>query len=153
MAPEDAERLALKVEVFIEPLPHSFGPRFMFDSAMIKAISEEWRQQGTYISDLIVPSPSDNWGHLSVTYARPGGTSLPVDLIHFPGGRNLEGVDFIDSAGLGEMASAYITITNMGGKMKLLHTQDRVNSMLHVTKLYTLLVTYMDETEALASFA
>jgi anti-sigma B factor antagonist len=65
---------------------------------------------------------------------------------------NLAEVSYIDSAGLGEMASAYITVTNMGGKMKLLHTQDRVNSMLHVTKLYTLLVTYTDESAALASF-
>ena len=65
---------------------------------------------------------------------------------------NMAGVDYIDSAGLGEMASAYITVANMGGKMKLLHTQDRVNTMLHVTKLYTLLVTYADETVALASF-
>jgi anti-sigma B factor antagonist len=66
---------------------------------------------------------------------------------------NLAEVSYIDSAGLGEMASAYITVTNMGGKMKLLHTQDRVNSMLHVTKLYTLLVAYTDESVALASFA
>ena len=66
---------------------------------------------------------------------------------------NLAGVSYIDSAGLGEMASAYITVTNMGGKMKLVHTQERVSSMLHVTKLYTLLVTYSDEAVALASFA
>jgi len=65
---------------------------------------------------------------------------------------NLAEVSYIDSAGLGEMASAYITVTNMGGKMKLLHTHGRVNSMLHVTKLYTLLVTYTDESVALASF-
>ena len=66
---------------------------------------------------------------------------------------NLAGVDYIDSAGLGELATAYITVTTMGGKVKLLNTQGRVNSMLHVTRLYTLLVTYTDEAEALASFA
>jgi anti-sigma B factor antagonist len=66
---------------------------------------------------------------------------------------NLAEVSYLDSAGLGEMASAYITVTNMGGKLKLLHTQERVNSMLHVTKLYTLLVAYTDESVALASFA
>jgi anti-sigma B factor antagonist len=66
---------------------------------------------------------------------------------------NLAGVDHIDSAGLGELAGAYVTINYLGGKMKLVHAQDRVNSMLHVTKMYTLLVTYTDEAEALASFA
>ncbi|HWE36675.1 MAG TPA: hypothetical protein VG406_08915 [Isosphaeraceae bacterium] len=92
---EDAERLALKVEGFMGHLPHEFGPRFLFDSAMIKAICEEWSQQGTYLSDLIIPFPSDEWGHLSVTYARHGGSSVPVDLILLPGGRGLEGADLL----------------------------------------------------------
>ena len=65
---------------------------------------------------------------------------------------NLGGVEYIDSAGLGEMASAYITVTNLGGKIKLANTRHRLNSMLHVTKLYTLLTTYSDESEALESF-
>jgi anti-sigma B factor antagonist len=66
---------------------------------------------------------------------------------------NLAEVSYIDSAGLGEMASAYITVTNMGGKVKLVHAREKVHSMLHVTKLYTLLTTYATEAEALASFA
>lgn len=65
---------------------------------------------------------------------------------------NLEGVSYIDSAGLGELASAYITVSNLGGQLKLANTQDRVNSMLHVTKLSTLLVTFPNEEAALASF-
>jgi hypothetical protein len=95
MGCEDAERLALKVEEFIDRLPQSFGPRFMFDSMMIKAICEEWSRQGTYISDLIVPFPSNEWGHLSASYARPNGTSVPVDLILFPGSQDLDGVDLL----------------------------------------------------------
>ena len=66
---------------------------------------------------------------------------------------DLSKVPYIDSAGLGEMASAYITVTNMGGKVKLVHAQEKVHSMLQVTKLYTLLTTYTSEAEALASFA
>ncbi len=92
---EDAERLALKVEEFMGHLPNEFGPRFLFDSGMIKAVCEEWSRQGTYLSDLIIPFPSDEWGHLSVAYARHGGSSVPVDLILFPGGRGLEGVDLL----------------------------------------------------------
>jgi anti-sigma B factor antagonist len=65
---------------------------------------------------------------------------------------NLEGVSYIDSAGLGELASAYITVSNLGGQLKLVNTQDRVHGMLQVTKLYTLLVTFPDEEAALASF-
>jgi hypothetical protein len=95
MACEDAERLALKIEEFIGHLPHSFNARFKFDSAMTKAICEEWSRNGTYLSDIIVPSASDKWGHFSVTYARYGGSSVPVDLILFPGGPGLEGVDLL----------------------------------------------------------
>ena len=65
---------------------------------------------------------------------------------------NLAGVSYIDSAGLGEMASAYIAVTNAGGKLKLVNAQPKVHSMLQVTKLYTLLTAYSNEPEAIASF-
>lgn len=65
---------------------------------------------------------------------------------------NLAGVSYIDSAGLGEMASAYIAVTNVGGKLKLVNAQQKVHSMLQVTKLYMLLTAYSNEPEAIASF-
>jgi len=65
---------------------------------------------------------------------------------------NLAGVNYIDSAGLGEMASAYIAVTNVGGKLKLVHAQKKVHGMLQVTKLYMLLTAYSNEPEAVASF-
>jgi anti-sigma B factor antagonist len=65
---------------------------------------------------------------------------------------NLAGVSYIDSAGLGELASAYIAVNNSGGKLKLVHAQQKVHTMLQVTKLYMLLAAYSNEPEALASF-
>ena len=56
------------------------------------------------------------------------------------------------SAGLGEMASAYITVNALGGKVKLVNAQQRVQGMLQLTRLHTLLSTYSSEAEALASF-
>jgi len=50
---------------------------------------------------------------------------------------NLDGVDFIDSSGLGALASSFITVAKLGGRMKLLNTQSRVNSMLQVTRFCT----------------
>jgi anti-anti-sigma factor len=76
-----------------------------------------------------------------------------VDLGHKNILLNLDGVDYIDSWGLGAMASTFITVVRLGGKMKLLNTQPRVTSMLQVTRLYTVLVTFTNESEALASFA
>src|SRR5689334_1090138 len=65
---------------------------------------------------------------------------------------NLAGVGFMDSSGLGEMAGTYTTVSNLGGRMRLLKPHSKVDSLLHVTKLYTILVTFHDETAALASF-
>ena len=65
---------------------------------------------------------------------------------------NLQAVSYVDSAGLGEMASAYVTLAKLGGHLKLLHAQQRIHTMLQVTKLYALLTAFTDEAEALHSF-
>src|SRR5690349_2180077 len=65
---------------------------------------------------------------------------------------NLAGVGYMDSSGLGEMAGTYTTVVRLGGRMGLLHAHSRVDTLLHVTKLYTVMVTFDDEDSALASF-
>ena len=65
---------------------------------------------------------------------------------------NMSEVSYIDSAGLGEMSSAYITVSRLGGKLKLLNPQPKVHGMLQVTRLYTLFVSFAEENAALASF-
>jgi anti-anti-sigma factor len=66
---------------------------------------------------------------------------------------NLDGVEYMDSSGLGEMAGSYITVSNLGGNLKLVHTRPRVDSLLQITRLYTVLVSFADEESALASFS
>jgi anti-anti-sigma factor len=65
---------------------------------------------------------------------------------------NLQAVSYVDSAGLGEMAGSYVTVARLGGQLKLVHTQGRIDNMLQVTKLYALLVAFGDEAVALRSF-
>jgi len=65
---------------------------------------------------------------------------------------NMSEVTYIDSAGLGEMSSAFITVSRLGGKLKLLNPQSKVHGMLQVTRLYTIFVTFAEENAALASF-
>jgi anti-sigma B factor antagonist len=65
---------------------------------------------------------------------------------------NLQGVSYVDSSGLGEMAGSYVTVAKLGGQLKLVHAQTRIDNLLQVTKLYALLVAYNDEAEALRSF-
>jgi anti-sigma B factor antagonist len=65
---------------------------------------------------------------------------------------NLRGVSYVDSSGLGEMAGSYVTVAKLGGQLKLVHAQARIDNLLQVTKLYALLVAFNDEAEALRSF-
>lgn len=65
---------------------------------------------------------------------------------------DLSGVTTIDSSGIGELVGSYTTVTNKGGKLKLLHLPAKLNELLHVTQLITVFEVYENEQDALASF-
>ena len=66
---------------------------------------------------------------------------------------NLEGVPYIDSAGLGEIVRTYTTVSRQGGKLKLLNLTKRIQDLLAITKLLTVFETYENEAEAVKSFS
>jgi anti-sigma B factor antagonist len=66
---------------------------------------------------------------------------------------NLKDVSYIDSSGIGELVSAFTTITNTGGHLKLLGLTHRVKDLLQITKLYTVFDVHDDEAHAVRSFA
>ena len=65
---------------------------------------------------------------------------------------DLSGVTTIDSSGIGELVGSYTTVTNRGGKLKLLHLPAKLNELLHVTQLITVFEVYENEQEAINSF-
>ena len=65
---------------------------------------------------------------------------------------NLGEVDYIDSSGLGELVSAYTTVRNQGGELKLLNLTKKVHDLLQITRLYTVFDVKDDEATAIASF-
>ena len=65
---------------------------------------------------------------------------------------DLSKVTTIDSSGIGELVGSYTTVTNRGGKLKLLHLPAKLNELLHVTQLITVFEVYEDEKEAVRSF-
>jgi len=65
---------------------------------------------------------------------------------------NLADINYIDSSGIGELVSAYTTVKNRGGELKLLHLTKKVHDLLQITKLYTVFDVHSDETGALRSF-
>jgi anti-sigma B factor antagonist len=66
---------------------------------------------------------------------------------------NLEGVPYIDSAGLGEIVRTYTTVSRQGGNLKLVNLTKRITDLLSITKLLTVFETFESEAEALKSFA
>jgi anti-sigma B factor antagonist len=66
---------------------------------------------------------------------------------------NLEGVPYIDSAGLGEIVRTYTTVSRQGGKLKLLNLTKRIQDLLSITKLLTVFETFESEEQAVQSFA
>lgn len=66
---------------------------------------------------------------------------------------NLGEVNYIDSSGIGELVSAFTTVTNQGGQLKLLNLSKRIQDLLQITKLYTVFEVHDDEAAAIRSFA
>ena len=66
---------------------------------------------------------------------------------------NLEGVPYIDSAGLGEIVRTYTTVSRQGGSLKLLNLTKRITDLLSITKLLTVFETFDSESEAVRSFS
>ena len=66
---------------------------------------------------------------------------------------NLGDVSYIDSSGLGELVSAYTTVRNKQGDVKLLNLTAKAKDLLQMTKLLTVFDVYDNESEAIGSFA
>jgi len=65
---------------------------------------------------------------------------------------NLGDVTYIDSSGIGELVSAFTTVRNQGGELKLLNLTKKVHDLLQITKLYTVFDVKDDEATAVAAF-
>lgn len=66
---------------------------------------------------------------------------------------DLEGVTTMDSSGVGELVSAYTTVTNRGGKLKLLNLPPKISDILQITQLIRVFEVYDSREEALSSFS
>ncbi len=65
---------------------------------------------------------------------------------------NLGDVSYIDSSGIGELVSAFTSVKNAGGELKLLNLTKKVQDLLQITKLYTVFDIKDDETSAVGAF-
>src|SRR6201996_2465254 len=66
---------------------------------------------------------------------------------------NLGDVSYIDSSGIGELVSAFTSVRNQGGELKLLNLTKKVHDLLQITKLYTVFDVKDDEAAAIAAYS
>ncbi len=62
---------------------------------------------------------------------------------------NLQGVEFMDSSGVGALVKSYTTLSKSGGKLKLLQAGKFIQQTLKLTGLIGLFELYDDEASAL----
>jgi anti-sigma B factor antagonist len=65
---------------------------------------------------------------------------------------NLGDISYIDSSGIGEMVSAFTSVKNAGGELKLLNLTKKVQDLLQITKLYTVFDIWDNEASAVSAF-
>ncbi len=63
---------------------------------------------------------------------------------------NMAHVDYIDSAGLGELVGCHTAAVNRGAAVGLMKVNDRVHGVLRVTKMYSVFDVFPDEPAAVA---
>ena len=65
---------------------------------------------------------------------------------------NLSQVPYMNSWGVGELATSFVSARNRHGKLKVAASQSRVTRMLEISKLDTVIEVFDTEAEALNSF-
>ncbi len=66
---------------------------------------------------------------------------------------NMDGITFIDSAGLGTLVAAHHSAKAQGASLRLCHLGTKFQEVLQITKLMTIFDVYNTEAEAVASFS
>jgi anti-sigma B factor antagonist len=65
---------------------------------------------------------------------------------------NLQGVEYVDSGGLGELVRTHTTLQKQGGQLKMVNVNQRVLELLKLTSLHKIFDVHKDEASAVQSF-
>jgi anti-sigma B factor antagonist len=65
---------------------------------------------------------------------------------------NMKDVSYMDSSGVGELVSSFTSVSNRGGKLKLLNLSTKVHDLLQITQLLRVFEIFDNEKEAVNSF-
>ena len=65
---------------------------------------------------------------------------------------NMAGVDYMDSTGIGELVSVFISVRNRRGTLKITNLTDRMRELFAVAQLVKVFELFDDEATAVRSF-
>jgi len=65
---------------------------------------------------------------------------------------NMDKVTFVNSTGIGIIATVFTSIKNAGGEMKISNTNEKVSRVMMITKLLTVFDSHYKEEEAIEAF-
>jgi anti-sigma B factor antagonist len=65
---------------------------------------------------------------------------------------NLNGLEYLDSSGIGDLVHTYMTVIKRGGEMKVVGLSERVEEILKITQLHQVFQEFQDEQSAVQSF-
>lgn len=121
-------------------------------------ISPEWRASGsmqTALRQIGKVSVVDVWGGITVG---PNSTMLReiISRLLENGSKhvllNMRGVQYIDSAGLGELVRTHTTLQRRGGQLKIVNRNPKVQDLLKATMLHKVFDIHQYEATAVPSF-
>jgi anti-sigma B factor antagonist len=65
---------------------------------------------------------------------------------------NLADLSYMDSSGMGELVTAFTSVKNQGGELKLINLTKKIHDLMQITKLVTVFDIHEDEAAAIAAF-
>jgi anti-sigma B factor antagonist len=96
------------------------------------------------VSGKVMGGPdSEKFSNMTTSLIDEGCDKLIIDLSDVP---------WMNSSGVGILIKAYTSMRNAGAQVKFLNINERVKSILQVTKLLTVFESYYNREDALASF-
>ncbi len=66
---------------------------------------------------------------------------------------NFADLEFIDSSGIGELVSSYISVKNAGGRLRIARVPEKIMLILEYTSLGNIIEVFDDEASALHDFS
>ncbi len=66
---------------------------------------------------------------------------------------NFSGVEHVDASGIAELISAFTSVTNAGGSLRVVNLTHKLHNLAQITKIYSVLEVHNDEAQAIRSFA